>query len=67
MGSQWYEVDLTVFFEVLDEVGLRLELPRQLGGVHVADGALLGLGDFVGLHLVLIWKLSMIIQPYSSP
>ena len=47
---------LTVLVEVLDEVGLRLQLPLQLLRLHEADGALLAFLDLVALHRVLIEK-----------
>ena len=41
---------LTMLIEVLDEVLLALELVGQLLPIHVAEGALLGLDDFLGFH-----------------
>ena len=45
--SDW---GLTVLVEVLDEVLLALELPGELLGVDVAEGALLGLGGWIGAN-----------------
>ena len=39
--------------EVLDEVGLRLQLPLQLLGLHEAERALLALHDLFALHVVM--------------
>ncbi len=36
--------------EVLDEVGLALELPGELLRVHLAKGALLGVGGLGSFH-----------------
>ena len=44
---------LTVLVQVLDEVGLRLQLPLQLLGLHEAEGALLAFLDLVAFHCVM--------------
>ena len=55
--SESVEIEvLTVLLKVLDEVGLRLQLPLQLLRLHEADGALLALLDLAALHCVLIGK-----------
>ena len=46
---------LTVLVEVLDEVLLALELPRELVGIHVAERPLLGLNVIVGVHFLIVW------------
>ena len=57
IGDESVEIEaLTVLVEVLDEVGLRLQLPLQLLPLHEADGALLAFLDLVALHCVLIEK-----------
>ena len=52
----------TVLVQVLDEVGLRLELPRELLGLHEAEGALLALYDLVAFHSVNSWIIIILIR-----
>ena len=51
--------------QVLDEVGLALELPLELLGHHHGEGALLGAVDLGVLHSVIRW-LNIIISLRSS-
>ena len=49
-GSKFGDEDgLTMLVEVLNEVGLRLQLPRELLRGHVADATLSGVGVRVGV------------------
>ena len=47
----WY----LLLVQVLDEVGLALELPLELLGHHHVEGALLGAVDLRALHSVIRW------------
>ena len=42
--------------KVLDEVGLALELPRELLRVHLAEGPLLRVSGLSTLHVKCVWK-----------
>ena len=53
---------LTVFVQVLDKISLRLELPRELLGGHVAEWAFLVLRILIPLHDVDV----RIIKKYSG-
>ena len=44
---------LTVLLEVHDQVLLALEPVGQFLSLHVTQGALLGIGDFVAFHIFL--------------
>ena len=46
--------------QVLDEVRLRAEPRVELGGLHVADGALLAVGDLRAFHGKCSWRFKMI-------
>ena len=57
---------LTVLVHVLDEVGLALELPRQLGRLDEAQGPLLALNGLVAFHDVILWRFVNIIGQVQS-
>ena len=55
-----------MFVHVLDEVGLALELPRQLGRLDEAQGPLLALNGLFAFHDVILWRFINIIGQVPS-
>ena len=55
---------LTVLAQVVKEVDLALDLPRELLGLQVATSALLALYDWIALHFSIVGRFIKLINPY---
>ena len=55
-----------MFVEVLDEVGLRLQLALQLDRLHKTDGPFLAFLDLGSFHLSNIWNNRILIRHFCS-
>ena len=57
---------LTVLVQILDEVGLGLELPGQLLRGHVADATLSWIRIWVLFHIVIVQSLFIIVRQFAD-
>lgn len=65
IGNEKQQADtLTVLIEILNEVGLGLQLPIQLVGLDEAETPLLAFENLATLHLLKLRKFIIIIRIY---